>query len=94
MSISKPGADDGLSGVLQWSGFSFNIPQDATITGIKVDLEGYEACSCAQCTGYCHSDPLSGYTCTDPCTIPMDQAKTIQAIFVGDYALKVTAHKK
>ena len=31
---------------------------------------------------------------TDPCTVTIDKAKTVQAIFVGDYTLKVTTRSK
>jgi peptidoglycan/xylan/chitin deacetylase (PgdA/CDA1 family) len=31
---------------------------------------------------------------TDPCTITIDKAKTVQAVFVGDYTLKVTCQNK
>jgi hypothetical protein len=33
-------------------------------------------------------------TGTDPCTVTIDKAKTVQAVFVGDYTLKVTAQGK
>ena len=33
-------------------------------------------------------------TGTDPCTVTIDKAKTVQAIFVGDYTLKVTSQSK
>ena len=31
---------------------------------------------------------------TDPCTVTVDKAKTVQAVFVGDYSLKVVNKSK
>ena len=35
-----------------------------------------------------------GCTGTGPCTVTVDKAKTVRAIFIGDYAFKVTAKSK